>query len=684
MMKEDFLLELGLEEMPAHVVTPSMEQLKERMTKFLEEHRFSFDSIEAFSTPRRLAVRVNGMETKQQDIEEEAKGPALRIAKDENGEWTKAAQGFARGQGMTTEDLYTKEFNGEEYVFVRKFIAGKSAVEVLPNLVSEVIEKMTFPTMMRWGNETLKFIRPIHWLVALLGEMIVPMEILSIGSGNISRGHRFLGQNVMIQHPKQYEKALMSQYVLVNSDYRKTMIMEQMVEFATKNQWKIDFDESLLEEVNNLVEWPTAFIGTFDEKYLEVPSEVLITSMKEHQRYFAVMDYDGKLLPYFIAVRNGNAEKIEQVILGNEKVLTARLEDAAFFYEEDQKHTIEDYMAKIAKVTFHEKIGTMTNKMERTKAIVQILAAKWNFTAEELEAALRASDIYKFDLVTGMVGEFSELQGIMGEKYALLQGESEWVAAAIREHYLPTTAEGSLPVTKVGALLAVADKLDSILSFFTVGLIPTGSNDPYALRRQTYGIIRILQDQKWNLPLEWLEEMTRQVESADGFHYDVAMEKIREFFVGRMSQYLSLQGVRSDIMDAAFASTTVDFYYQIQAAEVLENHRQDADMKVATESFTRIANLAQKAEKEVVVDAKLFTDASENELYEAYQALSLEGTIEENYLALKSLQPAIANYFENNMIMVEDEAVRNNRLSLLKQINQSVQKIADMSKLVIK
>lgn len=684
MMKEDFLLELGLEEMPAHVVTPSMEQLKERMTKFLEEHRFSFDSIEAFSTPRRLAVRVNGMETKQQDIEEEAKGPALRIAKDENGEWTKAAQGFARGQGMTTEDLYTKEFNGEEYVFVRKFIAGKSAMEVLPNLVSEVIEKMTFPTMMRWGNETLKFIRPIHWLVALLGEMIVPMEILSIGSGNISRGHRFLGQNVMIQHPKQYEKALMSQYVLVNSDYRKTMIMEQMVEFATKNQWKIDFDESLLEEVNNLVEWPTAFIGTFDEKYLEVPSEVLITSMKEHQRYFAVMDYDGKLLPYFIAVRNGNAEKIEQVILGNEKVLTARLEDAAFFYEEDQKHTIEDYMTKIAKVTFHEKIGTMTNKMERTKAIVQILAAKWNFTAEELEAALRASDIYKFDLVTGMVGEFSELQGIMGEKYALLQGESEWVATSIREHYLPTTAEGSLPVTKVGALLAIADKLDSILSFFTVGLIPTGSNDPYALRRQTYGIIRILQDKKWNLPLEWLEEMTRQVESADGFHYNVSMEKIREFFVGRMSQYLSLQNVRSDIMDAAFASTTVDFYYQIQAAKVLENHRQDADMKVATESFTRIANLAQKAEKEVAVDEKLFTDASENELYEAYQALSLEGTIEENYLALKSLQPAIANYFENNMIMVEDEAVRNNRLSLLKQINQSVQKIADMSKLVIK
>lgn len=684
MMKEDFLLELGLEEMPAHVVTPSMEQLKERMTKFLEEHRFSFDSIEAFSTPRRLAVRVNGMETKQQDIEEEAKGPALRIAKDENGEWTKAAQGFARGQGMTTEDLYTKEFNGEEYVFVRKFIAGKSAMEVLPNLVSEVIEKMTFPTMMRWGNETLKFIRPIHWLVALLGEMIVPMEILSIGSGNISRGHRFLGQNVMIQHPKQYEKALMSQYVLVNSDYRKTMIMEQMVEFATKNQWKIDFDESLLEEVNNLVEWPTAFIGTFDEKYLEVPSEVLITSMKEHQRYFAVMDYDGKLLPYFIAVRNGNAEKIEQVILGNEKVLTARLEDAAFFYEEDQKHTIEDYMTKIAKVTFHEKIGTMTNKMERTKAIVQILAAKWNFTAEELEAALRASDIYKFDLVTGMVGEFSELQGIMGEKYALLQGESEWVATSIREHYLPTTAEGSLPVTKVGALLAIADKLDSILSFFTVGLIPTGSNDPYALRRQTYGIIRILQDKKWNLPLEWLEEMTHQVESADGFHYNVSMEKIREFFVGRMSQYLSLQNVRSDIMDAAFASTTVDFYYQIQAAKVLENHRQDADMKVATESFTRIANLAQKAEKEVAVDEKLFTDASENELYEAYQALSLEGTIEENYLALKSLQPAIANYFENNMIMVEDEAVRNNRLSLLKQINQSVQKIADMSKLVIK
>lgn len=683
-MAEDFLFELGLEEMPAHVVTPAMEQLKERCVAFLANQRLAYESIDMFSTPRRLALRVNQLAEKQADIEEEAKGPALRIAKDEQGEWTKAAIGFAKGQGMTTADLYTKEIKGEDYVFVKKFIPGQDSLHILMRFVDEVVKKMTFPTMMRWGSENFKFIRPLHWMVALYGEQIVPLELLTIGATNVSQGHRFLGKNVVINHPKQYEKALLMQYVIVEPERRKTMIMEQMVEYATRQQWKIDFDEELLEEVNNLVEWPTAFVGNFDPKYLDIPAEVLITSMKEHQRYFDVMDYEGNLLPHFISVRNGNAEHIEAVILGNEKVLTARLEDAEFFYKEDQKHTIAENMEKLQQVTFHEKIGSMTNKMARTKEIVAFLADQWHLSTAEKMAALRASEIYKFDLVSGMVGEFSELQGVMGEKYALLQGEDPAVATAIREHYMPITAEGNLPKTKVGALLAVADKLDSLMSFFTVGLIPNGSNDPYALRRQAYGIVRILNEQNWTFAPSWFATFKASVQSGDGFKYTFAEADLVEFMQARMNQWLVRQNIRNDVIEAVLHSEADDFSLQLAAAQMLQKHLADADMKAATESFTRIANLAQKLEVEQKVCVDLFADESEQALYDAFNALNFDVNIEENYLALKGLEKVIARYFDCNMIMVDEEAVKNNRLALLASIDHAVKQIADMKYLLVK
>lgn len=689
-MAEDFLFELGVEEMPAHVVVPSMNQLKERMEVFLKDNRLDYESIEAFSTPRRLAVRVNGLADKQVDIEEEAKGPAKKIALDENGEWSKAAQGFVRGQGATTEDIYFKELKGTEYVYVKKFIAGKTAMELLPNMIDDVVKKMTFPTLMHWGEHHLKFIRPIRWMVALLGDQIVPMTLLDVGSMNVSQGHRFLGAPVVIPNPKAYEMTLMKEYVMVESERRTTWIMEQMVDLATARQWKIDFDEDLLEEVANLVEYPTVFIGTFDEKYLDIPAEVLITSMKEHQRYFDVRDVNDNLLPYFIAVRNGVPENIEPVILGNEKVLTARLEDAEFFYREDQKVSIEENVAKLQHVTFHEKIGTMTEKMARVKTIATYLADIYHLSEEEKVAVQRAAEIYKFDLVTGMVGEFSELQGIMGEKYALLQGESQTVATAIREHYMPISADGDLPETKVGALLALADKLDSVMSFFTVGLVPSGSNDPYALRRQTYGMVRILKHFGWEFSMhEMFEKIQSLIASSDtyGLAYQVENKVLEDFFEARIKQWLQRQGVQHDVIEAVTHSAQMDVKTQIDNALMLQKHMQDDDLKASTESLNRVSNLAQKVEALIDIQVDLFEHKSEKALYEAYQKVAKQfntQTAEENYMALKALQPIIDTYFNENMIMVDDEEVKQNRLSQLARIDQLVKQIAALDELVIK
>lgn len=688
-MAEDFLFELGLEEMPAHVVTPSMHQLKDRMETFLKEHRLNFESIDMFSTPRRLAVRVNGLAERQEDIREEAKGPAKKIAQLEDGSWSKAAQGFVRGQGVTVDDIYFKEVKGEEYVFVEKFIEGQSAMSILPLMIDEVIKKMTFPTMMHWGSYHFKFIRPIHWMVALLGEQIVPMELLNIGSSNISQGHRFLGAPVQIIRPKMYEAALMGQHVLVEPERRMTLIMEQMVEFANHNQWKLDMDPDLLEEVNNLVEYPTAFVGAFDEKYLNIPAEVLVTSMKEHQRYFPVMDANDQLLPYFISVRNGLIDHIDQVIAGNEKVLTARLEDAEFFYREDQKHTIADYVERLKDVTFHEKIGSVYEKMQRVVRIAAILGERFGLTAEELAALDRAAHIYKFDLVTGMVGEFSELQGVMGEKYALLQGEDPMVATAIREHYMPISAEGALPETKVGAVLALADKMDTVMSFFTAGMIPSGSNDPYALRRQTYGMVRIIEHFHWSFPLNAIQEQIMSVvnEASLGLQYHYSLEEFDEFFAGRMKQWLQRENVRYDVIEAVIHNTQDDLSDQFEAALMLNRHLTDDDMKASTESLQRVANLAKKVEAVSEIQPEYFENESERALYEAYQAIASQfahRSMEENYLALKELQPVIDQYFDQTMIMVDDPQLKQNRLAQLHRINELTQSIAALDRLVIK
>ena len=688
-------MEIGLEEIPAHVVTPSAAQLVEKTEKFLKEQRMDFDEVQTYSTPRRLTVKVTGLADKQPDIQEEAKGPAKKIAYDKDGNWSKAAQGFARGQGVSVDDIFFKELKGTEYVYVKKFIEGKAAADVMQGM-RDVAMDLKFPTMMRWGTNDFQYVRPIRWIVAMLDDQVIPFKILNIESGNVSQGHRFLGKPVELKSADDYVEALRSEKVIVDAVERKSMIRDQINDLAQKNNWKIVIDEDLLEEVNNLVEYPTVFAGSFDEKYLSVPDQVLITSMKDHQRFFYVTDQNGKLLPNFVSVRNGNTEYLENVVQGNEKVLTARLEDAKFFYEEDQKQSIADYVERLKKVMFHDKIGTIYEKMARVRLLAAQIGKFVGLNDQELADLDRAAQIYKFDLVTGMVGEFAELQGVMGEIYARLQDENDNVAAAIREEYMPTSAEGELPVTKVGAVLSIADKIDSIQAFFAAGMIPSGSNDPYALRRQALGIVRIALARNWKLSVPM---MLKFVENAMNERPDLyknimpgdEQKDMQQFIIDRLTQIMNGdKQLRHDVLDTVVANPENAFVDIEEAAKILGKHLEDDDFKETIEALTRVGRMAKKApnfEDDAVLKAELFENESEKKLAEAVKKVATafeQADLEEKFNQLASLKEPITDYFDSTMIMAKDEDVKQNRLLQLKQIADLTKDFGELDNLNVK
>ena len=676
-MVKNLLVELGLEEMPAYVVTPSMKQLRDKMGAFLTDHRLTFEKIEMFSTPRRLAVRVLGLADKQSDLTEDFKGPSKKIALDADGNFTKAAEGFVRGKGLTVEDITFREIKGEEYVYVTKEEVGRPVEEIIP-AVTEVLQALTFPVSMHWANNTFEYIRPVHTLTVLLDEQAFDLDFLDIKSSRTSRGHRFLGQETEIASADSYEDDLRAQFVIASPLERENMIIEQIRALEQEHGVSIEIDEDLLNEVLNLVEYPTAFLGNFDAKYLEVPEEVLVTSMKEHQRYFVVRDAEGKLLPHFISVRNGNAEHLENVIKGNEKVLVARLEDGEFFWREDQKLAIADLVEKLSNVTFHEKIGSLAEHMERTGKIAALLAQEAGLDADETADLARAAAIYKFDLLTGMVGEFDELQGIMGEKYALLAGENAAVAAAIREHYMPTSADGELPDTKVGAVLALADKLDTILSFFSVGLIPSGSNDPYALRRATQGVVRILDKFGWNIDLAQLLGRLYDLKF-DSLNYD-NQEAVLDFFRARVEKMMD-RSIPKDIVTAVLQSTNFVVRDLVETAALLAEKTKEDNFKSAVESLSRVFNLAEKAQGQTDVNPALFENQEEKDLAAGIEAVELTSDLAANLDQLFALSPVIDAFFDHTMVMAEDEAVRNNRLALLASLTAKAGQMAQFNQI---
>lgn len=687
-MAKDYLFEIGTEEMPAHVVPRSVKQLADRTRKFLKENGLKFKDIKTFATPRRLTILVEDLAEKQDDIDEVKKGPAKKIAQDADGNWTKAAQGFARGQGMTTDDIYFEELKGTEYAYVHVQKEGKKATDILLGM-SDIIKAMTFPTKMRWDSNDFEFVRPIHWLVSLFGSDVVPVKILDITASRKTQGHRFLGDSVVLANADDYEDALKDQYVIANAEERKDMIVNQMNELVKENHWQVKPDRDLLEEVTYLVEYPTVFAGSFDEKYLNIPDEVLITSMKDNQRYFEVYDENGKLINHFIAVRNGNKDYLDNVISGNEKVLVARLDDAQFFYDEDRKYPLSHFVDRLKNVSFHDKIGSMAEKMQRVRMIGDYLAKRWDLPENVVKDFDRASELYKFDLVTQMVGEFAELQGVMGMHYARLAGEDEEVSVAIKEHYMPATAEGPLPETTVGSLLSIADKIDTIVTFFGAGMIPTSSNDPYALRRYAYGIVRILLNEKWSLPFnEVLPEIINMLNGVTPAKLPKgdADQEIADFIRDRVKQYLQKNNFKYDIVDAVLASSQQDPSQILAAANVLQLHHDDEEFKPVVESLTRIDNILKKAKFKgnVKIAESLFDDNSEKELYAGVENLQKVESLADLYQGFVQLQPVIDQYFDANMIMAKDEKVKNNRLAQLFAVSELADRLGDLSKLVIK
>lgn len=689
-MSKDFLLEIGLEEMPAKYVTSSVRQLKERVADWLLENKISYENIETYATPRRLALIVKAMADKQEDRIEEAKGPAKKIALDENGNWSKAALGFARSQQVDPSELGFQAFKGVDYLFVKKEVPGQPTISLLPE-IKACITAMNFPVSMHWGSNEMRFIRPIKWLIALFDKDVIPFEIAGVSTGKVTRGHRFLGKEAEINEPSEYTVRLLEQFVVANSEERKAAIREQLHEIELVENWKIEIDETLLEEVNNLVEYPTVLTGDFEEKYLTLPEEILITTMKEHQRYFPAFSQDGTLLPHFITVRNGNEEHLEIVAKGNEKVLRARLSDAEFFYLDDLKQSIDDCVAKLRNIVFHEKLGTLTEKMKRVEKVASLLADQLALSAEKKDKLIHLAAIYKFDLVTHIVDEFPELQGLMGEKYALLQGEEADVATAIREHYLPISAEGELPQTELGSILAIADKLETLIAFFAVGIVPTGSQDPFSLRRNALGIMRIMKANKWNIRLLPLIREVIKIEQAEldqSLSVEELQQEIIQFLKQRLKAIMLGEAIRYDIIDAVLDSTQDNVPELLERASVLNNYSTDSgNFRETIESLSRVVNLAKKHEKEVVIDPALFENQEEKTLFEAleslkqnFQSLPVAARLE----SLIALKPAIEAYFDKILVMSGDDAVRNNRLELLFELSNFIKEFAQTDVINVK
>ena len=688
-MANDFLLELGTEEIPAKFSPGAMTQLEEQARKRFAELRLPFTEVKIFATPRRLALIVTGLEEKQEDLSMEVKGPAVKAAYDANGVPTKAALGFARGQGVSVEDLFVQELNGVPYVFARKSETGLETRALLPQLARDLINALHFPKPMRWGDLDFHFARPIRWIVALYGTEVVPFEFVGLESGRASRGHRTLAREVvLLGQPSDYREALREAFVIVDPDERRVEIQAQIKVLAERVGGEVPEDDELLGEVIHLVEYPTALLGEVAPKYMNLPEAVITTPMREHQRYFPVRAVNGKLLPYFITVRNGDAFAIDTVKAGNEKVLRARLEDAAFYYREDQKVPLAELVSKLGKIVYHEKLGTVEQRVERLRGLSRFMADKLEFGGAQQEVIDRTAFLAKADLVTLMVSDFPELQGIMGADYASASGEKPEVCQGIIEHYQPRFAGDALPVSEPGRVVSLADKLDAIVGAFSIGIQPTGSQDPYALRRQAQGIVAILLDSTWNLSLtELLQESYRalNVQGTSPLPIEDILPLLQDFFQQRLRFVLQEQGLRYDTVVAALAQGSDRFNRAVCRARVLSEKREEEPFILYAQAYTRCFNLTKK-EPTQALNPSLLVDATEIALANGIslrrerfdRAISMDD-FAEGYKLAGELVPLIEALFQAVMIMVEDADLRVARLALLSQCVEMLGCLGDLS-----
>ena len=682
-MAKDLLFEIGAEEIPAGFMPNILGQLKQLAETKLNDAHLPFESIATYGTPRRLALIVKGLADTSAEISERHKGPSASIAYDADGNATKAAIGFARGKGLDVADLVVED----GYIYAETKTAGVPAKDIVTDMLPQLITGLNFPKSMHWGNLDAKFVRPVRWLVALLDEEVIPVEFATVKSGNVTRGHRFLGADeITIKNAASYVDTLKENFVMVDQDARRELISKQLHDMAASKNASIVWDDDLLEEINYLVEWPTALCGGFEESYLALPDAAIITPMKDHQRYFPLVDQDGKLLPMFLTVRNGSDHSIEVVQAGNERVLRARLDDAKFFFNEDRKKPLIDRQDGLTKIVFQEGLGNLADKTERLLKLGRVFGEECGLHEDAAVVLERATELAKTDLTTGMVTEFTELQGVMGKEYALLDGESEEVAEAIFEQYLPRFAGDVLPQTEAGKVLSIIDKVDNIVATFSRGLIPTGSQDPYALRRQTIGILNILLGSEWNISLRPIFKASMELLNVPAEKQEELLGQVEEFFTLRLKNIFLDREVPHHVIDLLLSNNELSVADAEGLVNALLANRIDENVELV-QAYTRMYNLVKDVEY-TGVNSDLLKEDAEKALFEAASKASeasLAAWEANDYAAVvavpATLVPAINKFFEDVMVMDKDEAIKANRLQLVRLAYSVMAIIGDISAL---
>ena len=687
-MDKELLLEIGTEEIPAAFLPKAIKDMNEIIRRELSNKYIGHGDIKTMATPRRLCLCVANLAGKQEDQVIEKMGPAKKVAFDENGNPTKAAIGFATGQGIAVGDLEIVTTEKGEYICARKKIAGVNTNSLLPDILKKLITSIPFKKSMRWSDLDIRFARPIHWILAIYGDEIIPFVVGNISSGDRSYGHRFMSsKSFKVKNLKDYVANCRKHFVIVDPDERRKIILEEAEKTANTVNGSIFYTEDLLETVTYLTEYPSAVCGSFNPEYLKLPKEVLTTSMIAHQKYFPVVNDKGNLLPYFITINNTLSRDPAIVARGNEKVIRARLSDAKFFFDEDQKTPLDHHFEKLNQVVFHTQLGTSYEKVMRFRKLAQYLTDQINPSLKD--TVDRAAILAKADLETQMVYEFAELQGIMGREYALLAGEKPVVAKAIYEHYLPTAAGGELPETDEGAIISIADKIDTIVGFFGVNLIPTGTADPYALRRQAIGVINIILNKLYPMNLKNLIEESISILGIKlkRPHGEI-MSDVIEFFKGRFENQLISQGHPYDVVDAVLETGASDIVRSFRKIEAMETFKSHEDFEPLAIAFKRVGNIVKDFKSGSVDSSKFETDEERN-LYKAF--LHTKDSVvkyfeQDDYrsalIELATLRKPVDDFFNNVLVMAKDDAIRFNRLSLLREISNIFHMIADFSKIV--
>ncbi len=684
-----YLLELGVEEFPGSYIKGTKDQLKKKFADLFKEENIGYESLEVQSTPRRFALLVSGLSQGELESVELVRGPSATIAY-ADGQPTKALEGFLRGQGLELEDVMLKDEGGTEYVYVEKVQRLAPIPEILEANLPEIIKSLRFPKTMKWGGKSFRFARPLRWVLSVYDDQALTFDLEGIPVSNVTRGHRVLGSDhIIIDKIDDYSKKLLENGVMVDEEERKNIILAGSHRLAREHGGNLFQDDELLEEVINLVEYPTPLLGDINPKYLSLPQEVIITAMKDHQRYFPILNDGGELMPHFITVRNGDDKGLDQVKKGNEKVISPRLEDGIFFYQEDLKEPLEYYVDVLKTATFHEDLGSIYEKSQRVQKLVKLLGEQLAIGEEAIKNSQRAAYLSKADLVTKLVVEFPELQGTMGEIYARESGESEIVSKAIREQYLPRYSGDILPESTAGMILSIADKIDTLVGMYATGVRVTGSQDPYALRRSTLGILNIIIENKLDFDLREIVSDSLYIYLKDNqlvFDYEETIAEIMDFFSQRLRVKLIDEGNRYDVVDACFDTDSSNVYYIYRRVKATNKWVEELNEETL-QTLVRVENIAKDSNDLEVLEELLAEDAEKNLFAKFYVLEEVNDHIDKKKFnkalaTFDGITDEINSFLDNTMVMVDDEEIRSNRLGLLNRVYMTVKRLFRPSKIV--